>query len=206
MERGPARLAVVIIAVLTLSLLGPSQILQIDDSKENREAIKNSSCVVCINEIMPNADGSDQGIFPQGEWVELFNTGSSSVSLEGWTIVDIGGWTHPINETSWVGFSDLTTPYHIEAGAYAVIAENEIGTLRINNAGETIFLTDEQGGVVDEVTTGQASNGISKIPSNGSVEWIDSEQSTPGSQNIGGSDDENNPETPTDLQLSLIHI
>ena len=40
MERGPARLAVVIIAVLTLSLLGPSQILQIDDSKENREAIK----------------------------------------------------------------------------------------------------------------------------------------------------------------------
>ena len=39
---------------------------------------------------MPNADGSDQGIFPQGEWVELFNTGSSSVSLEGWTIVDIG--------------------------------------------------------------------------------------------------------------------
>ena len=202
MERGPARLAVVIIAVLTLSVLGPSQILQIDDSKENREAIKNSSCVVCINEIMPNADGSDQGIFPQGEWVELFNTGSSSVSLEGWTIVDIGGWTHPINETSWVGFSDLTTPYHIEAGAYAVIAENEIGTLRINNAGETIFLTDEQGGVVDEVTTGQASNGISKIPSNGSAEWIDSEQSTPGSQNIGGSDDENNPETPTDLQPS----
>ncbi|MFL2971758.1 MAG: phospholipase D-like domain-containing protein [Candidatus Thalassarchaeaceae archaeon] len=202
MERGPARLAVVIIAVLTLSVLGSSQILQIDDSKENREAIKNSSCVVCINEIMPNADGSDQGIFPQGEWVELFNTGSSSVSLEGWTIVDIGGWTHPINETSWVGFSDLTTPYHIEAGAYAVIAENEIGTLRINNAGETIFLTDEQGGVVDEVTTGQASNGISKIPSNGSAEWIDSEQSTPGSQNIGGSDDENNPETPTDLQPS----
>ena len=202
MERGPARLAVVIIAVLTLSLLCPSQILQVDDSKEHRETIKNSSCIVCINEIMPNADGSDQGIFPQGEWVELFNTGSSSVSLEGWTIVDIGGWTHPINETSWVGFSDLTTPYHIEAGAYAVIAENEIGTLRINNAGETIFLADEQGGVVDEVTTGQASNGISKIPSNGSAEWIDSEQSTPGSQNIGGVVDENNSETPTDLQPS----
>ena len=69
MERGPARLAVVIITVLTLSLLGPSEILQVDDSKENREAIKNSSCVVCINELMPNADGSDQGIFPQGEWV-----------------------------------------------------------------------------------------------------------------------------------------
>ena len=122
MERGPARLAVVIIAVLTLSLLGPSQILQVDDSKENREAIKNSSCVVCINELMPNADGSDQGIFPQGEWIELLNTGSSSVNLEGWTIVDIGGWSHPINENSWIGFADLLTPYHLEAGAYAIIA------------------------------------------------------------------------------------
>ena len=40
-----------------------------------------NECVdVCINEVMPNADGSDQGIYPQGEWVELLNTGSSSVS------------------------------------------------------------------------------------------------------------------------------
>ena len=75
MERRPARLAVAIIALLTISLLGPSPVLQVDSSNENRETVKNSSCVVCINELMPNADGSDQGIFPQGEWVELLNTG-----------------------------------------------------------------------------------------------------------------------------------
>ena len=69
-----------IIALLTISLLGPSTVLQVDSSNENRETIKNSSCVVCINELMPNADGSDQGIYPQGEWVELLNTGSSSVN------------------------------------------------------------------------------------------------------------------------------
>ncbi|MDC0151781.1 lamin tail domain-containing protein, partial [bacterium] len=144
------------------------------------------SCNICINEVMPNADGSDQGIFPQGEWVELLNTGPSEISLEGWTIVDVGGWTHPINSSSWVGFEELTTPYFIEAGDYAIIAENEIGTLRINNGGETLFLTDSQGNVVHEVTTGEASNGVSKIPSDGVSEWINSEQPTPGSENIGG--------------------
>ena len=80
--------------------------------------------------------------------------------------------------------------------------KNEIGTLRINNAGETIFLTDEQGGVVDEVTTGQASNGISKIPSNGSAEWIDSEQSTPEAKILEVRMTKIIQKQPTDLQPS----
>ena len=58
--------------------------------------VKNACLNVCINEVMTNADGPDQGIFPQGEWVELYNSGSEGVSLEGWAIVDIGGWYHPI--------------------------------------------------------------------------------------------------------------
>ena len=200
MERRPARLAVTIIALLILSLLGPSPILQEDSYNENRETVKNSSCVVCINELMPNADGSDQGIFPQGEWIELLNTGSSSVNLEGWTIVDIGGWSHPINENSWIGFADLLTPYHLEAGAYAVIAENEIGTLRLNNAGETVFLKDPQDVVVHEITTGQAANGVSKIPSGSNAEWVDSDQPTPGAVNSGGEPvSDPDPPTPNDL-------
>ena len=44
---------------------------------------------ICISELMPNADGSDQGIFPQGEWVELVNSGDYDVNLYGWAIVDI---------------------------------------------------------------------------------------------------------------------
>ena len=84
------------VIVFAGSLFLPLQNITLENSGVNLDTNKNSSCVICINELMPNADGSDQGIFPQGEWVELFNTGSSSVSLEGWTIVDIGGWTHPI--------------------------------------------------------------------------------------------------------------
>lgn len=167
---------------------------------------RDSACTeVCINEVMPNADGSDQGIFPQGEWVELYNAGPNDVSLEGWTIVDIGGWTHPINESSWIGFEELASPYHIEAGEYVIVAENEIGTLRLNNAGETIFLKDAQDNVIHEITTGQASNGVSKIPSGSSGEWVDSEQSTPGSQNSGGGDEGGaDPATPNDLTRILM--
>ena len=76
-------------------------------------------------------------MFPQGEWVELVNSGDSDVNLYGWAIVDIGGWYHPINEQSWVGFDALASPYVLRSGGYAIIAENEIGTLRLNNAGET---------------------------------------------------------------------
>ena len=56
--------------------------------------------------------------------------------------MDIGGWYHPINQQTWVGFEDLDSPFILESGEFAVIAENEIGTLRLNNGGETIFLRD----------------------------------------------------------------
>ena len=76
---------------------------------------------ICISEVMPNADGSDQGIFPQGEWVELVNS-DTDVNLYGWAIVDIGGWYHPIRERSWVGFDSLASPYVLRSGGYAIIA------------------------------------------------------------------------------------
>ncbi len=104
---------------------------------------------ICISEVMPNADGSDQGMFPQGEWVELVNSGNYDVNLYGWAIVDIGGWYHPINEQSWVGFDALESPYVLRSGGYAIIAENEIGTLRLNNAGETVYLVDDGNQTVD---------------------------------------------------------
>ena len=150
------------------------------------EGVRTTVCEsICISEVMPNADGSDQGIFPQGEWVELVNSGDSDVNLYGWAIVDIGGWYHPINEQSWVGFDALASPYVLRSGGYAIIAENEIGTLRLNNAGETVYLVDDGNQTVDEIVTGSASNGISKIadPSDTGGTWVDSIEPSPGNAN-----------------------
>jgi len=157
---------------------------------------------VCINEVMPNADGSDQGVFPSGEWVELHNSGNSGTSLQNWTLEDIGGWIHPIDATTWVGFSELDEPFVIAPGSYAIIAENEVGTLRLNNAGETLYLKDADGAIIQTVTTGEASNGISKIPAaDPNADWVDSEENTPGSGNSGGAGggDDGPGGTPSDL-------
>jgi len=157
---------------------------------------------VCISEVMTNADGSDQGVFPSGEWVELHNSGNSGTSLQNWTLEDIGGWVHPIDATTWVGFSELDESFVIAPGSYAVIAENEVGTLRLNNAGETLYLKDADGAIIQTVTTGEATNGISKIPSTDpNADWVDSEENTPGSSNSGGAGEEGGDSggTPSDL-------
>ena len=162
---------------------------------------RDAACTgVCINEVMPNADGSDQGVYPSGEWVELFNSGTSDENLEGWAIVDIGGWYHPINSETWVEFGKLETPFILKSGEYAVIAENEVGTLRLNNGGETIYLKNQDNATVHEVITGEASNGVSMVvdPSSPGGAWVDSLMPSPGAENQG----EQNSGGPVDVEPS----
>ncbi len=188
------------LAILVLTSLSPVLIDGLSETTPSKDASSRSTAcsAVCINEMMPNADGLDQGVFPNGEWVELYNSGSVDVSLENWTLEDVGGWIHPLDSGTWVGFDQLTAPYVLSAGAYAVIAENEFGTLRLNNAGETLHLKNAGGGLVHTVTSGEASNGVSKIPnpSDATADWIDSEENTPGAENseaTGGGEEGSTP-------------
>jgi phosphatidylserine/phosphatidylglycerophosphate/cardiolipin synthase-like enzyme len=142
---------------------------------------------ICINELMPNSMGTDTGNYPACEWVELYNSGTSDINLQGWTLVDDAQYTHPIDANTWVDFANLATPYVLAAGDYAIIAENSQGTLKLNNAGETLDLFDGNGISVHTVTTGQASSDISKIP--GPLvtdDYVDSNTNTPGAVNTGG--------------------
>jgi len=140
---------------------------------------------VCINELMPNPAGSDTGSYPAGEWVELYNAGPGDVNLQGWTLDD-PSWSHPIDSNSWVDFSNLTAPYVLVAGDYAIIAENNQGTLKINNAGETLQLVNGAGTAIHTVTTGQANSDISKIPgASATDDYVDSASNTPGGPNGG---------------------
>ena len=143
---------------------------------------------VCISELMPNPSGDDTGNFPAGEWVELHNNGSSGVDLQGWTLEDLGGWAHPINADTWVGFANLTTPYVLPAGDYAVISEAIQGSLKLNNAGETLYLKNPTGTIIHTVTTGSALVNISKVPGTTATgDYVDSTGNTPGSANSGAS-------------------
>lgn len=44
---------------------------------------------VVINEFLPNPIGDDNALAPDGEWVELYNRGSSPVNLSGWFLTDL---------------------------------------------------------------------------------------------------------------------
>ncbi len=141
---------------------------------------------ICINELLPNPAGADTGTYPAGEWVELYNSGSTDVNLQGWILEDVSGWVHTIDSNSWVGFANLASPYVLAAGDYAIIAENNQGTLKINNAGETLDLKDGTGSKMHTVTTGQANNDVSKIPGPlASDDYVDSASNTPGAANGG---------------------
>ena len=142
---------------------------------------------VCINELMPNPMGTDTGNYPACEWVELYNSGTSDINLQGWSLVDAAQYSHPIDANTWVDFANLATPYVLPAGDYAIIAENSQGTLKLNNAGETLDLFNGNGVSVHTVTTGQASSDISKIPGAlATDDYVDSNTNTPGAANTGG--------------------
>ena len=66
---------------------------------------------ICINELMPNPMGTDTGNYPACEWVELYNSGTSDVNLQGWTLVDLANYSHPIDAATWVDFGNLATPF-----------------------------------------------------------------------------------------------
>ncbi len=131
--------------------------------------------------------GTDTGTYPACEWVELYNSGTTDINLQGWTLVDAAQYSHPIDSNTWVDFANLATPYVLPAGDYAIIAENSQGTLKLNNAGETLDLVNSAATSVHTVTTGQASSDVSKIP--GSLptdDYVDSGTNTPGAANTGG--------------------
>lgn len=115
---------------------------------------------VIITEVMANPNRvSDQ----KGEWFELYNTSSSEVSLEGWTVSDssetsftiedltIGGGEHAV-----LGLDDLTEE---NGGVTLDFQYPEEFTLA--NNGETITLKNADGAIVDSITYEKAPDGAS---------------------------------------------
>ena len=105
---------------------------------------------VVLNELFPNPAGADD----DAEWVELYNRGTASVSLDGWIL-------------RW-GTSSLTSDFvfgavNVPAGGYLVAGGNrsgadvEIAALAMGNAsssGDAVALHDCAGRVVDTVVYG----------------------------------------------------
>ncbi len=77
MQGGPRWFPLLVVASMLASVSGGGMA-----AGQELASDENACLVVCINEVMTNADGPDQGIFPQGEWVELYNSGSEESVLK----------------------------------------------------------------------------------------------------------------------------
>ena len=66
---------------------------------------------ICLNEALPNPNGYDSGTWPNGEWVELYNKGNTTVDVSGWYVTNKAAKMMYFNETTIVDYdaNDSTT-------------------------------------------------------------------------------------------------
>ena len=109
---------------------------------------------VVISEILANPAATADSA---GEWVEVYNAGSSAVDLQGWTLRD--------DDPNYPNVHVISSSVPIPAGAYAVLAINGQSTTNggvdadyaygssflLGNSGDEVVLEDEGGRLVDRV-------------------------------------------------------
>jgi hypothetical protein len=88
---------------------------------------------VVLNEILPKSEDV------QNEYIELYNTGSETVSLNGWTLTNTTGTV----KTFIMGASPRIDPH-----GYVLFRQSQMGII-FSKDGDTIRLTDEKNTLVD---------------------------------------------------------
>jgi endonuclease/exonuclease/phosphatase family metal-dependent hydrolase len=108
---------------------------------------------VTLNEILANEPGSDI----TGEFVELFNGGTTSADLSGWRISDSAALRHT--------FPAGTT---LAPGARIVVtgASASTGTLGLSNSGDSVTVANSSGTTVDSFTYTSALSGTDGVSMN----------------------------------------
>lgn len=144
-----------------------------------------SQAQVFINEVM--ADNKNTITDPDkgnnGDWIELYNTGSSSIDLSGFGLSD-----DTASLFKWVFPSGI----RIASKAYLLIwADNDnVGlhtNFRLSKSGEILLLTNKAGEVLDSIAFGEQIEDVSYGRRNdGSSEWVFFSSPTPGQSNSTG--------------------
>jgi len=138
----------------------------------NPDAAENSSSdggpLVFVNEILPNPEGSDDG-----EWVELWNSGTAELDLSDWKLDDDEGGSRP---------------YKIPAGTIIgpnefLIFKKETTKLAFNNTPDAARLLGPDGEVIFETSYDEVPEGASWArDERGNWQWT--QTLTPGEKNI----------------------
>ena len=158
---------------------------------DNNLKISAEATNVCISEIVP--DGA------VGEWIELYNPKSNSISLTGWIIndtagneIDLSSITIPANGVITFGDDDAPTDYNITLGI-------------LNNDGDSVFLENSTGHIQDAIVYGSSID-VDKWYWNSTETAPDPDTASTGeslqriNRTVGGKLEDNN--LPSDWKLS----
>ena len=174
---------------LTALLLMSSLSLFLDNT-EGTTAGRAMACSgsVCLNEAMPNPNGADDDTWPNGEWMEIYNSGTSAVNVLGWELENKASKTLAFDSTSIVGYeAGNSSTWTIQPGDYMVIARNGTPTsaFYLTNSFDRINLIDSFGAVVDQASWNSTSSGTSleEDPSSQTADWVNTNSPTPGTVN-----------------------
>ena len=132
---------------------------------------------IAFNEIMPDAVGNDTHSWPDGEWIELINTGNDTVDLANWHFTS-GPRNFNIN------------PHQLPLKSDTMVAPGEIVLVAINGSQgfylrntntDTIELRDSTNQIISTLTYNSSEEGESNWFWNG--DWTQAPWPTPGAAN-----------------------
>ena len=148
--------------------------------------IATTTSPVQMTELLSNSS-ADGMPFPDGEWIELFNDGTSDIDLTGWSIMD-GMGNSTIIEPSTLTSNETQSGTTIEADSRRIV-EFTTGT-ELWNFYNHLMLVDDVGNVVDAAwyTTDYGTN-VSLIPAEDPNDpWTPAPWMTPGQPEPGAID------------------
>ena len=127
--------------------------------KDNIENISFSSdyTVIKISEFLSDPKGEDDAAMPNGEWVELYNSGNEDLDLLGFSFYDNSGSDADVVITNTTTGSGTV----VKSKSYLIIYMNGVSGFLNNNGYDKIKLYDLQNNLIDEVSYEGGDEGVS---------------------------------------------
>jgi len=184
--------------LMVISIIAPFGISSLEEVPDVPATSSRSlACTgdICLNEALPNPNGYDNASWSGGEWMEIHNSGNTTVDVRDWYLTNKASKTLYFNSTSIVDYDTMdSTSWEIEPDEYMVIARNGLPSsiFYLANTNDIISLFNSSGVQLDQATWTFSSS----APSGSSLEedsfsatgdWVATNGPTPGAINSGGS-------------------
>jgi len=162
---------------------------------------------ICLNEALPNPNGADDATWPGGEWMEIYNSGTSTVDVLDWYLNNKASKKLYFNSASIVGYDAAnSSSWEIEPDEYMVVARNGLSNFYLANTDDMVSLYTDGGVQLDQATWTSAASGVSYEEDNSTptADWIPTSGPSPGAINTGGGTVPGPTVIPSDLVINEV--